>query len=118
MSDAEEEAPVVVSVIANPLADTKLTKKLLKVVKKGAAASSNTVTVPAGVLLRSLLTNAALMPRPAAAKAKAVRRGVKEVVKALRKKPEGCAQPAPSRSPLTLPGAASACWRATSRPST
>lgn len=39
MSDAEEEAPVVVSIIANPLADAKLTKKLLKVVKKGAAAS-------------------------------------------------------------------------------
>jgi hypothetical protein len=37
MSDDEAEAPVV-SIIAQPLADAKLTKKVLKVVKKGEAA--------------------------------------------------------------------------------
>ncbi len=47
-----------VSVIANPLADEKLCKKVLKLCKK-------------------------------ASKRKAVRRGVKEVVKALRKKQKG-----------------------------
>ncbi len=47
------------SVIANPLADEKLCKKVLKLCKK-------------------------------ASKRKAIRRGVKEVVKALRKKQKGC----------------------------
>jgi hypothetical protein len=41
MSDAEDDGGVevpapIVSVIANPLADAKLSKKVLKVVKKGA----------------------------------------------------------------------------------
>jgi hypothetical protein len=53
----EEEAPIV-CVIAKPLADSKLTKKILKVVKKGARActSSRTVTISRGLLIRDSQT--------------------------------------------------------------
>mmetsp|Transcript_144 Transcript_144/g.435 ORF Transcript_144/g.435 Transcript_144/m.435 type:complete len:144 (+) Transcript_144:91-522(+) len=63
--------PGAVSVIANPLADDKLTPKVLKVVKK-------------------------------AAKAKMVRRGVKEVVKALRKDVKGLCVIAGDISPIDV----------------
>ena len=39
MSDSEGDAAPVVCAIAHPLADAKLAKKVLKVVKKGAAAA-------------------------------------------------------------------------------
>eukprot|EP00300_Choanocystis_sp_HF-7_P033132 c45425_g1_i1.p1 GENE.c45425_g1_i1~~c45425_g1_i1.p1 ORF type:complete len:154 (-),score=41.89 c45425_g1_i1:78-539(-) len=60
-----------VSVIANPLASDKLTKRCLKLVKKGA-------------------------------KAKLVRRGVKEVVKAIRKETKGIVLLAGNISPIDV----------------
>jgi hypothetical protein len=86
---ADTPAPVV-SIIANPLADAKLAKKVLKVVKKGArsAACGAAAAAPRACVTRAAADAAC---RGAASKAKAVRRGVKEVVKALRKKPAGCA---------------------------
>ena len=84
MSDSEGDAAPVVCAIAHPLADAKLAKKVLKVVKKGAAAARNSPRLPCGG------AHNALASRPAASKAKCVRRGVKEVVKALRKQPAGC----------------------------
>ena len=99
MSDASDAPAPAVSVIAHPLADDKLAKKVLKVVKKGACDASPRRCLRGGrggcsrradagcsctAPTRSLLASAA-------SKAKSVRRGVKEVVKALRKKPAGCA---------------------------
>ena len=43
MSDSEGDASPVVCAIAHPLADAKLAKKVLKVVKKGTAAGENPV---------------------------------------------------------------------------
>jgi hypothetical protein len=65
MSDAEDgdagPAPIV-SVIANPLADSKLTKKVLKVVKKGAlhgrrCASARRSQWPAAASARSCVAH-------------------------------------------------------------
>jgi H/ACA ribonucleoprotein complex subunit 2 len=64
---------------ANPLADDKVAKKVLKSVKKGRASQFRLITD------RQLLTDL----RPIAAKNKTLKRGVKEVVKSLRKSPQG-----------------------------
>ena len=95
MADEEEaggEQPaVLLSPIAQPLANEKLAKKVLKVVKKG-----ESHVVLAGTRARSWVVRPPApiidaLPSPAAAtKRKSVRRGVKEVVKALRKAPGGC----------------------------
>ena len=99
MSDASDAPAPAVSVIAHPLADDKLSKKVLKVVKKGACRAAARCGPPSaccGCSRRAL--ESAFRKQPtrslharAASKAKSVRRGVKEVVKALRKKPAGCA---------------------------
>jgi H/ACA ribonucleoprotein complex subunit 2 len=83
MSDSEGDAAPVVCAIAHPLADAKLAKKVLKVVKKGAAAAGDPP-------LAAQWGSPHALPRAAASRAKCVRRGVKEVVKALRKQPSGC----------------------------
>ena len=62
---------------ANPLADDKVTKKVLKTVKKGKAT------------LEGSQEEKMLIEAMAAAKNKTLKRGVKEVVKALRKSPQG-----------------------------
>jgi H/ACA ribonucleoprotein complex subunit 2 len=63
---------------ANPLADDKVTKKVLKSVKKGILLCSS-VQLGAHMLTQFIV----------AAKNKTLKRGVKEVVKALRKSPQG-----------------------------
>jgi hypothetical protein len=95
-SDAvAEEMPMFVSPIAAPLANKKLTKKCLKLVKKGASGVYRCClcgrVVLGGVGLRSLtLCDCGCVNMScAAAKVKAIRRGVKEVVKALRKNEKG-----------------------------
>lgn len=73
------DTPLYLSPIASPLADEKLADKLLKLTKKGACGCART-------------RMAASSPRgPAAAKAKFLKRGVKEVVKGIRKGDKGCA---------------------------
>ena len=53
MSDSEGDAAPVVCAIAHPLADAKLAKKVLKVVKKGAAAARESrACCAAGLTLR------------------------------------------------------------------
>lgn len=71
MAVAEVAANSAISVIAKPLADEKLCKKVLKLAKKGA-------------------------------KRKQIKRGVKEVVKALRKKTEGICIIAGDISPIDV----------------
>ena len=120
-----------VSVIAKPLADKKLTKKLYKVrLLPPAARLTVRLCVPA------LSTHDAARRRLSicqgvkkAHKAKALSRGVKEVVKALKKKKSGCVsgrppaaadvcpRPSPHVAPFpSTPGCAS--LPATSRPLT
>ena len=94
MSDDEaEEAPPLVCAIAKPLADAKLTKKVLKVVKKGARLSRvplhGTVSIGIDNVSCSACWLLIFLLGCAAAKGKQVRRGVKEVTKALRKKTQG-----------------------------
>ena len=99
MSDASDAPAPAVSVIAHPLADDKLAKKVLKMVKKGACRAAPRYCLRGcrgGCSRRALAFTLCKPPTrsllaPAASKAKSVRRGVKEVVKALRKKPAGCA---------------------------
>jgi H/ACA ribonucleoprotein complex subunit 2 len=93
-----------VCAIAKPLADIGFHKKILKVVKKGAAPPvPGRKTRPSrGAIDRQSLaadsrhrpaTALTTPPRPrvpAASKHKQVKRGVKEVVKALRKDVKGC----------------------------
>lgn len=64
---------------ANPLADEKVTKKVLKSVKKGTHGQERNLSCRTSILIL-LFT---------AAKNKTLKRGVKEVVKALRKSPAG-----------------------------
>ena len=79
--DVTMEIPAgALAVIAQPLANKKLHKKLLKMVKKG---TNNTVlfwVMSYILLIFSFLT---------AAKDKCLKRGVKEVVKAIRKNAKG-----------------------------
>lgn len=116
------------SAIATPLADVKTTKKILKTVKRGARdrprASSDGRDVGDGSTARgdgtvrawegewgarrtsrtrgAILTDDAIVARCAAAKAKQVRRGVKEVVKALKKDVKGFAVIAGDISPIDV----------------
>ena len=116
------------SVIATPLADVKTTKKILKTVKRGARdrsrASGDGRDVDRGSAARgdsttrawegergarrtsaargAILTDDANVARCAAAKAKQVRRGVKEVVKALKKDVKGFAVIAGDISPIDV----------------
>ena len=83
--------------IAHPLASKKATKKLLKLIKKG---SRN--YVGAGENYRLLCTPPQFVLRAAASKDKHVKRGVKEVVKALRKGEKGYAWQF-SRMAVSLP---------------
>ena len=86
MSDAESGAvtrKLAVSKIANPMAGKKLTKRLLKVTKKGTCCKWRRGYVDGG-LTRGDFGGCV------AAKAKALKRGVKEVVKAVRKGEKGC----------------------------
>jgi H/ACA ribonucleoprotein complex subunit 2 len=82
---------------ANPLADEKVAKKVLKGVKKGSSllAVSTPLSIP-----KHEYTGESLLINFAAAKNKSLKRGVKEVVKALRKSPLG----APSASGSSIPG--------------
>ena len=100
-----------VSAIARPLADLKTTKKILKTVKKGACAgggvrrSRGTVGGASArarrrVGARGLTSDAT--SSDAAAKAKQVRRGVKEVVKALKKDTKGFCVIAGDISPIDV----------------
>lgn len=81
MSDTEtnieskkDSAPLYVSPIAKPLANKSLEKKVLKLVKKGReVVCASSVSHPVFI----------------AAKAKCTRRGVKEVVKSIRKNEKG-----------------------------
>ncbi|OUS46179.1 50S ribosomal protein L30e-like protein [Ostreococcus tauri] len=116
------------SAIATPLADVKTTKKILKTVKRGARdrprASGDGRDVGGGSTARgdgtvrawegewgarrtsrtrgAILTDDAIVARCAAAKAKQVRRGVKEVVKALKKDVKGFAVIAGDISPIDV----------------
>jgi H/ACA ribonucleoprotein complex subunit 2 len=77
---------------ANPLADDKVAKKVLKSVKKGRASQFRLITD------RQLLTDL----RPIAAKNKTLKRGVKEVVKSLRKSPQGAVKGAAAPGVVVL----------------
>lgn len=72
---------------ANPLADEKTQKKVLKSIKKGLSLYYGVFTFSGLHCLKSaLLTSPVLLsPRPTAAKNRCLKRGVKEVVKSLRK---------------------------------
>lgn len=95
------DTPLYLSPITSPLADEKLAEKLLKLTKKGARCCT-----------RTRMAGPPTGHTPAAAKAKFLKRGVKEVVKGIRKGDKGCADSlaAPCRGrnhrgrrPLQLP---------------
>ena len=94
-----EERLQALSPISTPLADEKLTKKLHKLVKKASAAK---------VRRRSRARAPRRAPSTRARAPQALRRGVKEVVKAIRKGAGGLciiagAPPRPSRPPRARP---------------
>lgn len=67
---------------ANPLADDKVAKKVLKSVKKGTVPKTSCQTICAWAMIANGMQRVA-------AKNKTLKRGVKEVVKSLRKSPQG-----------------------------
>lgn len=100
-SEKEEfHVPVdAIAPIAAPLAGKKLSKKLFKTVKKGA---------PEPFTLRLLVHGPALiswpvgLPRSLASKARQLKRGVKEVVKSLRKGEKGLLLLASNITPIDI----------------
>ena len=83
-----------VCAIAKPLADIGFHKKILKVVKKGARKTQPPPPAPEALAAHarpmfSTLTSNPSHPSNVASKHKQVKRGVKEVVKALRKDTKG-----------------------------
>ena len=83
-----------VCAIAKPLADIGFHKKILKVVKKGARKTQPPPPAPKALAAHarpmfSTLTSNPSHPSNVASKHKQVKRGVKEVVKALRKDTKG-----------------------------